>query len=265
MATTVSSSRAQSTPAGRAPEATAFGGSATGASTRAPRPLWWRVVRAVLIACGAVALVGSPWWGPLALARLDYFHVRRVEFEGLRYAKGSELLRLIAVDTTQSVWQPLPPLGARVATHPLVAEVDVVRRLPGTLLVRVTEREPVALAPIDGILRPADVRGRALPIDPTQVPLDVPILAGADTVLLRVLDALRQHAPALYARVTEARRAGPDELHIMLGSLRIRTAGDVTVSRFRDILPVEADLARNQLRVVELDLRFRDQVIARQP
>jgi hypothetical protein len=33
----------------------------------------------------------------------------------------------------------------------------------------------------------------------------------------------------------------------------------------RDILPVEADLARNHLRAVELDLRFRDQVIARQP
>jgi cell division protein FtsQ len=28
---------------------------------------------------------------------------------------------------------------------------------------------------------------------------------------------------------------------------------------------VEADLSRNNLRAVELDLRFRDQVIARQP
>jgi len=37
------------------------------------------------------------------------------------------------------------------------------------------------------------------------------------------------------------------------------------VSRFRDILSVEANLARNHLRAVELDLRFRDQVIARQP
>ncbi len=227
--------------------------------------MWWRVLRGVLVAAGAVTLVGSPWWGPLTLARLDYFHVRRVEFEGLRYAKGSELLRLLDVDTTQSVWQPLPPLGARVASHALVADVEVVRRLPGTLLVRVTERELVALALLDGMLRSVDVRGRALPIDPTQMALDVPILAAVDPMLLRVLDGLRQHAPALYARVTDARRAGPDELHFMLGPVRIRTTGDVTVSRFRDILPVEADLARNQLRVVELDLRFRDQVIARQP
>jgi cell division protein FtsQ len=55
--------------------------------------------------------------------------------------------------------------------------------------------------------------------------------------------------------------AGPS----MANTLIIRTSPDVTVARFGDILPVEADLARNHLRAVELDLRFRDQVIARQP
>jgi hypothetical protein len=39
--------------------------------------------------------------------------------------------------------------------------------------------------------------------------------------------------------------------------------GDITVERLGDILPVEADLARRQARVAELDLRYRDQVIAR--
>jgi cell division protein FtsQ len=39
----------------------------------------------------------------------------------------------------------------------------------------------------------------------------------------------------------------------------------VTVYRLGDVLPVELDLARRQLQVAELDLRFRDQVIARLP
>ena len=39
----------------------------------------------------------------------------------------------------------------------------------------------------------------------------------------------------------------------MLGSVVVRTRPDVTVERFRDILPVEADLARTQLRAVELE------------
>jgi cell division protein FtsQ len=39
----------------------------------------------------------------------------------------------------------------------------------------------------------------------------------------------------------------------------------VTLARLSDIEPVERDLAQRQLRPVELDLRYRDQVIARLP
>jgi len=39
----------------------------------------------------------------------------------------------------------------------------------------------------------------------------------------------------------------------------------VTVERLAEIEPVQDDLARRQLRVAELDLRYRDQVIARLP
>ncbi len=233
---------------------------------RAPRPAWLRVLRASLFVVVAGLLVASPWWGPLALSRLDYFHVRRLEFEGLRYTKAAELVAAIRVDTTQSVWQRLPPLAARVASHPMIVEAEVERRLPGTLVIHLVERVPVALASLARGLRPTDVSGHILPIDPARVPLDVPVVSSADSALLHLLDGLRLHAPALYARVAEARRVGPEELQFILSpSLRVRTGGDVTVARFRDILPVEADLARNHLRVVEFDLRFRDQVIARQP
>lgn len=232
----------------------------------APRPTWLRILRAGVFVLVAAALVGSPWWGPLALSRLDYFHVRRLEFEGIRYSKTGELVGAIRVDTTQSVWQSLPPLAARVKAHPMIADAQVERKLPGTLVVHIVEREPVALAPVAGILRPTDVTGHALPIDPARVPLDIPLVSSADSTLLQLLDGLRLHAPTLYARVTEAKRVGAEELHFALGpTLRVRSRNDVTVARFRDILPVEADLARNHLRVVEFDLRFRDQVIARQP
>jgi hypothetical protein len=38
---------------------------------------------------------------------------------------------------------------------------------------------------------------------------------------------------------------------------------DVTARRLAEIYPVEGDLARRRARVAELDLRYRDQVIAR--
>jgi cell division protein FtsQ len=87
----------------------------------------------------------------------------------------------------------------------------------------------------------------------------------ADTVLLRFLDALRRDAPGLYGRVTVASRPTLRELRVTLGAVRVRALPEVTVARFQDILPVEADLARGSVPVEELDLRFRDQVIARTP
>jgi len=38
---------------------------------------------------------------------------------------------------------------------------------------------------------------------------------------------------------------------------------DVSVARLADLVPVEDDLLRRRVRVAEIDLRYRDQVIAR--
>jgi cell division protein FtsQ len=45
----------------------------------------------------------------------------------------------------------------------------------------------------------------------------------------------------------------------------VRTMPDVTVGRLAELVPVEVDLARRGVRALEIDLRFRDQVIARLP
>lgn len=234
------------------------------------RPRWQRLLRLLALVVAVAGTVTSPWWGPRVLAQFDFFHVRRVVFEGMRYTPRAEALALLQLDTLTSVWQELAPLASRLESHPLVARAAVERQLPGTILVRVTEREPVALVTRrDGRLDPVDGAGHRLPIDPARVPLDVPLSASADSALMHLLDGLKTAEPALYARVERAdrvRTAGrPDEFRIKLGPMVVRTTTKVTVGRFKDILPVEADLARNRLRAVELDLRFRNQVIARQP
>jgi hypothetical protein len=63
--------------------------------------------------------------------------------------------------------------------------------------------------------------------------------------------------------VSAARRVGRNELVLELGTVNVRAMGDLSVDRLTDIIPVEADLMRRQARVAELDLRYRDQVIAR--
>ena len=108
-----------------------------------------------------------------------------------------------------------------------------------------------------------DIRGRTLPIDLATSPVDLPLAGQRDSALLALLAAVRDEQPALFARIGEARRGGPGEFVVKLATAIVRTTSTVTPDRLAELLPVERDLARRKARVTELDLRFRDQVIAR--
>jgi cell division protein FtsQ len=225
-----------------------------------PRSRRWKVT---LIAIAATAATSAPFWGPRVLAELAYFRVRRVEIVGARFIQPSDILSRLNVDTMSSVWQAAQPLEERVASHVGVRSVRVGRRLPGTLVVEIAERWPVALVPTPTGLVPVDERGAALPIDLTRTTVDAPIMAYRDAALFRLLGRLHAEAPELYARISEAGRSGGDEVWLRISSVPIRAMADVTVERLADIGPVEEDLAKRRLRAVEIDLRYRDQVIAR--
>lgn len=224
----------------------------------------WRRWRApALWATLAFVVLLAPFWAPPLLRRLDFFHVRHVEIVGARYLEPDEILRRMQVDTSVSVWDPTDPFRRRVAAHPLVRDVAIERKLPGTLVVRIVEHAPVALVPADSGLRAYDERGVALPIDPASAEVDVPIVAIPDSGTLRLLGVVRTRAPGLYRRLSEIRRDGPGELLFVLDSFPVRALTGVTLERLTDLELVERDLARRRLRATELDLRYRDQVIAR--
>ncbi len=223
----------------------------------------WRLGAGVVL---VLVLLASPFWGPRVLQRLDFFRMRKIEVLGLRFTPPGEVLARLHVDTTRSVWDPLEPLAARVETHPQVEHAVVTRRLPGTLVVDVTERQPVALVTVGATLRAVDERGVTLPLDPSRTVVDAPIVSAPlrETAVYHLLGAMQRESPRLYARVNSIRVAG-GELMLQLADVTVRTMTTVTLARLGDIEPVERDLARRQLHAAELDLRYRDQVIARLP
>ena len=229
----------------------------------AKEPLLSRKYKLALAGIVVLLAVTSRFWGPLLMRRMDYFRVRRVEIVGARYVAPRDILAKLHVDTTASVWDPTSALEARVASHPEIQHVVVHRKLPGTLVIEVTERVPVALVQSQGVLRAYDERGVALPIDPTRVDVDAPVLLERDVALLRLLARIKRTMPAFYARVSAVRRTGRDEILLELEKQPVRAMQDVSMERLAEIAPVEEDLARKQLRAAEIDLRFRDQVIAR--
>jgi cell division protein FtsQ len=207
----------------------------------------WKLVVGGLL---AIALFASPWWAPKVLRQLAFFRVRKVEILGARYTPPAEVLLRLRVDTLRSVWDPTDPLVARVAAHPQVESVTITRRLPGTLVVELIERRPVALVASPDGLRAIDAHGRRLPLDPSRTPVDAPIVSAAprDTAVYHLLGVMQREAPRLYARLSTVRRASDDEIVFQIAGLTVRALTTVTLARLTDIDPVERDLERRQLR-----------------
>jgi cell division protein FtsQ len=200
---------------------------------------------------------------PLWLRRLDYFRVRKVEVIGARYVIPNTLLERLAIDSSMNIWEDLEPYIERVKGHPQVRDASISRRLPGTLVLRIVENLPVAFVNTSSGLQPLDRDGHELPIDPSRTSLDLPIIGKKDPLVLRMLDGMKTSSPGMFARVSEVRWDERGGLRVLLSGMTVRAAPDCTWERFSEIIPVEQDLAKRGHRAQELDLRYRDQIVAR--
>ena len=218
---------------------------------------------ALAIAACALLAAAAPWWGSAVLSKLAFFRVRAVEVDGAHFLAASEIVAAMRVDTTVSVWDDVRPITARVRALQEIQEASITRKLPGTLVVRVTEKAPVALIPATGDLRVYDGSGSALPIDPARIDMDLPIVNRPDRQVLRLLETIRSQTPGLFARISDVRRLASGELVMRMPDVVVRAPANVDAQRLAEVMPVTADLARRHVRVAELDLRYRDQVVAR--
>jgi cell division protein FtsQ len=218
---------------------------------------------ALAIAACVLLAAAAPWWGPGVLSKLAFFRVRAVEVDGAHFLAASEIVAAMRVDTTVSVWDDVRPITARVRALQEIQEASITRKLPGTLVVRVTEKAPVALIPATGDLRVYDGSGSALPIDPARIDMDLPIVNRPDRQVLRLLETIRSQTPGLFARISDVRRLASGELVMRMPDVVVRAPANVDAQRLAEVMPVTADLARRHVRVAELDLRYRDQVVAR--
>jgi cell division protein FtsQ len=228
-----------------------------------PRVWRRRPIARVLAVVAAVAAVAALAAAAMAIRSAAYFRVRAITVVGTHYLIARDVAARARLDTATSVWTALPPIAARLRGLPGVASVVVTRELPGTIVVRIVETAPVALAPTPQGLAAVDVGGHVLPLDPTRSDVDLPVVTRADLQILRLLDGVRTVAPALYARISSVRRDGPADLLVTTTDGRLRLRASATPERVAEAVPVAADLARRGLAWTELDLRYRDQVVAR--
>ncbi len=213
---------------------------------------------------------------PRTLAELEWFRVRELRVEGIRYITADEVERIAAVPIEANIWDDPSPIEARVRAHPLVGEASVVRRIPGTLVVRIEEREPVALLPTPA-LEPVDRDGRRLPLDPARLGLDLPLIqprrshpgaatAAALAPATREIARLAEVDPTLWANLSVVTTDGAHDVELELAdpAVRLLTRIPLTPVRLREALAVLSDATgRTDEPPATLDLRFADQVVVR--
>lgn len=95
--------------------------------------------------------------------RSSYFSIEQVKIEGLQQIPKNEIERL----ATQVIGENLflveqDRLKQNVSLHPLVESVKIERQLPKTLVVRVTERTPIALVVVSRGVVEVDGKGMFL-------------------------------------------------------------------------------------------------------
>lgn len=236
------------------------------------------VVRWVAIALAAAGVTALAADLPRLLRRLEFFRVERVEVVGTRYMAPHDVLALSGITSASSLFDDADAWRAALEDHPLVAAVRVERDLPSTVVLHVTEAEPVAFVRTPE-LRPVDASGRLLPIDPAERSLDLPVLATtsrigedgrvadpASLALLDALNAVRGSEPMLAAAVSEVAPAADGAVRLVLGEpahaevLLPPHAGGL---RLRQLGSTLEDLrARGEYgRVRRIDARFHDQVV----
>lgn len=234
--------------------------------------------RWLLLAGAACAVTSLAAGAPTVLRHMDSFRVQRVEIRGTKYLPAYEALVQTGIKPTSNVFDQFEPWRAKLLRHPMVLAADIERELPNTIKVDITEAEPLALAKLPE-LRPLDARNRALPIDPSTIDLDLPVLARPPKVdarghvrdantraALAVLDALRQRDARLYSWISEVSPVMNDGLLLRLrepAGAQALVASDPRALRLRELEVTLSDLdARGELsRLKLIDTRFRDQVV----
>lgn len=234
--------------------------------------------RWLLLGSAACVFTTLAAFAPSALRRMDSFRVQHVEISGTKYLPAYDALVQTGITRLSNVFDEYEPWRQRLLRHPMVVDADIERALPSTIKVNITEAEPVAFIRTPE-LRPVDARNRALPIDPTSVDLDLPLITPVlkpdsqgfvqspeGRAAVAVLHAIEQRDARLYSWISDVTPHGRDgllmRLRTPLGAQALLPADPRTLP-LRELEVTLSDLnARGELaRLKTIDLRFRDQVV----
>ena len=235
--------------------------------------LRWSALAGAHLALGGVLLYGGVRLF-LTLASADEFSLASVEVEGARRVSTEEILVRLRPYAGRNILDlNLGEVAEVSARDPWALQASAKRVFPDTLRIRITERQPSAIAVIDGVAHVIDTEGYVIRPSGPGATDDLPVLTGLDGMNEDELIAALRRGVTLVARL---RRVVPgwvgeiSELELSRGDrVAVRTVDPgptllLDPARIERNLPEYLELRRDVARRVGamkyVDLRWEDHI-----
>ncbi|HIP80265.1 MAG TPA: FtsQ-type POTRA domain-containing protein [Kiloniellaceae bacterium] len=249
---------------------------------RSPARINWRLVRRLVPAGAAVALVGGVvwlwqdgWFGrqaeALQTAALQGtadigLRVEDVLIEGRNRTAGDVILARLGLERGLPILS-VDPQRAKESLEalPWVQQASVQRQLPDTVYIRLQEREPMALWQERGEVTVIDRRGSVIQgIDPRRF-AHLPLVVGPDAAshASKVI-AVVNSEPELRERVTSAVLVAGRRWNVQIeGRIDVRLPEDDAAAAWAQLAEIERRQGLLSRDVVVIDLRLPDRLVVR--
>jgi len=208
------------------------------------------------------------------------FQVRNIVITGNDLLSREEILNLGGVEKGMSMWGiSLIKAEQGIRRSPYIEDVMIERRLPGTILIQLTEKTPLALLNVTGQFYCVDREGMVLPSRPGKH-YDLPVLSGefqggavagkyaGGKVIhegLSFLLTLLAETPSLYPRLSEIVVHGENGIvaYTITGGIPVHFGTGPYEHKMKYLLALMRELEKKpSLRESRyIDLRYRRQVI----
>lgn len=211
------------------------------------------------------------------------FSVQKIIVTGNSLLDTADVLSTAKIDSAENIWDTdLEKIQERLLELPQVRTVDVSRMFPSRLLININERKPVALVISNGLWG-VDQDGYLLPRYRFEVGMDFPVITGLNVkeqipgskienakivVLAEFLGELQVSGPVVYHLISEV------TMNDTYGVKAITVEKNIPIYFGKDNLlrkckklnaTWEYLASEDKLdEILYLDLRFDDQVIAKQ-
>jgi cell division protein FtsQ len=228
-----------------------------------------------LVAVGVAALAAAGRWGWEVCRSSPRLAIAQIQVEGTRRVAPDSIIAASGIAEGANILRLDPKaVERRLARHPWVAAARVQRHLPGTVAIRVVEREPLGLLATRGWCA-LDGDGNLLPVEMVRDTLELPLVAGC--VQAEGLDAARLRKAGAFLRtvgaecsfllrdLSEVNVSSPSDLTVttVRSATSIRLGDGDYAEKLARLLFVLEDLSGREEMPLSIDLRFHGQAVVR--